>query len=111
MGLSWVRPHAGADGESEDLLESLRSTLGIEQKPGEGPAKEGKEFLPIRMGGTVRDGSLGDLRAAGNDLIGNFLSPGPEEAGLLAFFVFLIGSTACVCCPPGIVASMLARFT
>ena len=44
-----------ADGE-DDLLGSLKSKLGIEDKlPGEGAVKEGKAGLPIRMGGDVRE--------------------------------------------------------
>lgn len=78
-----------ADEEDDDLLASLRFAL---RKPGEGPMKEGSESLPIRKGGSMRDGSLGELRAARQALPENFLSPGPEEVGLVAFFVFLIGS-------------------
>ena len=44
-----------AEGD-DDLLGSLKSKLGIEDsKPGEGPVKEGKAGLPIRMGGDVRE--------------------------------------------------------
>ena len=46
-----VALQAGGDDEPQDLLGSLKSTLGIDdRKPGERPAKEGFEDLPIRMG-------------------------------------------------------------
>ncbi|KAL3923622.1 MAG: hypothetical protein SGPRY_004160 [Prymnesium sp.] len=76
-------------GEDEDLRAALQAKLSPQR---EEPSEEELEFLPMRKGGIVRDGSLEELRAAGNALPENFLNPGPEEVGLLGFFVFLIGS-------------------
>lgn len=66
-------------------------------KKGEGaPSKGDVEGLPIRMGGTKRDGSLGDLRAAANTLktLSNPRDWQAEEYGFISVILAFVLGTA-----------------
>merc|ERR1712087_27992 len=79
--------------EEEQKVARFASKLQSPRKKGLGPAREGREELPIRLGGAVRDGSLGELRAAINGLSKLSVRDwGAEEYGLAGFFVLLIGT-------------------
>eukprot|EP00310_Coccolithus_braarudii_P024068 CAMPEP_0183356096 /NCGR_PEP_ID=MMETSP0164_2-20130417/43080_1 /TAXON_ID=221442 /ORGANISM="Coccolithus pelagicus ssp braarudi, Strain PLY182g" /LENGTH=203 /DNA_ID=CAMNT_0025529403 /DNA_START=13 /DNA_END=624 /DNA_ORIENTATION=+ len=81
--------------EEEEEKKLNRFTLRARAKPQKGlaPVREGDETLPIRLGGAVRDGSLGELRAAKDSLLKLSLRDwGPEEYGLAGFFALLIGT-------------------
>ena len=65
------------------------------KKPGEGaPTREDVRGLPIRLGGDVRDNSLGSLRAAAKniDVLKNPRNWETEEIGLLAVIAFTVGA-------------------
>lgn len=66
------------------------------RKPGEGaPKRTDVTGLPIRLGGAVRDGSLGDLRAASTSpLFGDPRKWQAEEFGLVGAIGFVVGSLA-----------------
>lgn len=65
------------------------------QKPGEGaPKRTDVKGLPIRLGGNVRDGSLGSFRAAGKnlDVLKDPRNWETEEFGLLGVIVFTVAA-------------------
>ena len=60
------------------------------RKPGEGPATQDREGLPIRLGGDVRDASLGDLRAAWNSFPLDVRDWRQEEYGLVGVLLLTV---------------------
>jgi hypothetical protein len=85
-----------AEGDDENAFAAFAKQVRQQNlKKGEGaPTKDAS--LPIRLGGATRDGSLGDVRAAWNNL-GSIRSPrdlGGEEIGLLTVFAIFGASTA-----------------
>merc|ERR1719424_418809 len=65
------------------------------QKPGEGaPQRQDVKGLPIRLGGNVRDGSLGSIRAAGKnfDVLKDPRNWETEEFGLVGVIVFTVAA-------------------
>merc|ERR1712046_402586 len=84
-----------AQEDSGNALAAFTARLANKPEPKKGmaPAKEGYESLPIRKGGAVRDGSLGDLRAAWQTLVRDPRTWETEEFGLLGFFAVLVGTT------------------
>lgn len=67
------------------------------QKPGEGAAKRSDvKGLPIRLGGTTRDGSIGSIRAAGKnwEVLKDPRNWQTEEFGLVGVIVFTIAAFA-----------------
>jgi hypothetical protein len=89
----------GKEGSS-DFLASFAARRAAEKeaermanrKPGQGPAKKADiEGLPIRLGGTTRDGSLGNVRAGWEQL--KILSPSEwqsEEIGLIGILLLTV---------------------
>jgi len=85
-----------AEGDDENAFAAFAKQVRQQNlKKGEGaPTKDAS--LPIRLGGATRDGSLGDVRAAWNNLK-SIRSPrdlGSEELGLLGVFASFIAGTA-----------------
>ena len=90
----------GKEGSSVDFLASFAARRAAEKeaermanrKPGQGPAKRADvEGLPIRLGGTTRDGSLGNVRAGWEQL--KILSPSEwqsEEIGLIGILLLTV---------------------
>ena len=77
--------------EEGDAFSAFAKAVGGKKKkqlPGAGPASLGRD-APIRKGGTVRDGSLGDFRAAFNRL-SNVKDWDTEEYGLILAIVFTV---------------------
>lgn len=65
------------------------------KKPGEGaPTRTDVEGLPIRLGGSARDGSLGDLRAAAQnwEVLRDPRNWEAEEYGLLGVIAFTVAA-------------------
>ena len=89
------RLQAGGDEEGNAFAAFAARVRGeTPLKPGEGSAvRPDVKGLPIRLGGTARDGSLGDLRAA-SKTVADVKNWGTEEVGLLGVFAFLVISYA-----------------
>lgn len=90
-----LQEDGGDDDEGSAFAAFVQQVAGKKLKPGEGaPQRTDVRGLPIRLGGTERDGSLGELRAAANALksLGDPRAWEAEEVGLACALAFVAAS-------------------